>query len=98
MSRLADLIAQKEALEKEIAETRQRERVDAIDKARALIAEYGLTSQDLFGGIGAKKSRPSTGKVAAKYRDPATGAEWTGRGRAPKWLEGRDRAKYLIKS
>lgn len=41
------------------------------------------------------------GKVAAQYRDPATGAEWTGRGMKPKWLqqrisEGRELAEFKI--
>ncbi|MGD7248155.1 H-NS family nucleoid-associated regulatory protein, partial [Ralstonia pseudosolanacearum] len=30
-----------------------------------------------------------------KYRDPKTGATWTGRGRAPAWI-GKNRDKYLI--
>lgn len=40
---------------------------------------------------GKKTSRPSAGSdkrsvVAPKYRDAATGATWTGRGKQPKWL------------
>jgi hypothetical protein len=32
-----------------------------------------------------------------KYRDPKTGAEWTGHGRAPAWIKGvKDRTKFLI--
>jgi DNA-binding protein H-NS len=34
--------------------------------------------------------------VAAKYRNPATGETWTGRGKAPKWIEGQDRNKFAI--
>ena len=34
--------------------------------------------------------------LRGKYRDPATGATWTGRGREPKWIEGKDRAGYLV--
>ena len=37
----------------------------------------------------AKKAAKKTGakrKVAPKYRHPSTGAEWTGRGRQPRWL------------
>jgi DNA-binding protein H-NS len=46
----------------------------------------------------AGKTRSSTAgnKVAPKYRDPATGNTWTGRGKAPKWIDGKDRAKFLI--
>ncbi|WP_419184912.1 H-NS family nucleoid-associated regulatory protein [Thiobacillus denitrificans] len=40
--------------------------------------------------------------MAAKYRNPATGESWAGRGRAPKWLaeeqsKGRSKEAFLIK-
>ena len=35
-------------------------------------------------------------KVAPKYRDPSTGKTWTGRGKAPLWLAGKDKASFLI--
>ncbi|WP_441295522.1 H-NS histone family protein [Massilia brevitalea] len=46
-----------------------------------------------------KKAKQSEkkGMVQAKYRDPDSGATWTGRGRAPRWLNGRDKEKFLIK-
>lgn len=50
---------------------------------------------------GGKKSAGKDGrrgKVAPKYRDPDTGATWTGRGIAPKWIAGKDRERYLISS
>jgi DNA-binding protein H-NS len=31
-----------------------------------------------------------------KDRDPATGTEGTGRGRAPLWLAGKDKEQFLI--
>ena len=96
MTTLAELIKQKEALEAQIANTRQAELVDAISKVKALVAEFALTQQDVFGGSkGAKKSSGS-GKVAAKYRDPSSGQTWTGRGKAPKWIDGQDRTKFMI--
>ena len=37
------------------------------------------------------------GPQPAKYRDPMTGATWSGRGPAPKWLaSAKDRTKFLI--
>lgn len=90
MSTLAELIAQKEALEQQIELARKTELKEAIAQAKAIIEGHGLTVDDLFG-----KSR-TTGKVAPKYRDPNTGATWSGRGRAPKWLEGKDAAEFLI--
>ncbi len=95
-----ELLKQREALEQAIATARNQELSEAIQKARELVAEFGLTVQDIFpAGRGASKSaaKSSTGnKVAAKYRDPVTGQTWTGRGKAPKWIDGQDRAKFLI--
>jgi len=94
-----ELLKQCEALEQAIASAREKELSEAVRKARELVAEFGLTVQDIFpAGRGATKSAgKSTGnKVAPKYRDPATGQTWTGRGKAPKWIDGQDRNKYLI--
>ncbi|WP_198364282.1 H-NS family nucleoid-associated regulatory protein [Burkholderia ubonensis] len=32
----------------------------------------------------------------AKYRDPASGAVWSGRERTPRWIAGQDREMFLI--
>jgi DNA-binding protein H-NS len=96
MTTLAELIKQKEALEAQIANTRQSELSDAISKVKALIAEHGLTQKDVF--VSSKGTKKSSGrsKVAAKYRDPSSGQTWSGRGKAPKWIEGQDRSKFAI--
>ena len=96
MTALADLIKQKEALEAQIANTRQSELTDAISKVKALVAEHGLTQKDVFGGSKVAKKSSGGGKVAAKYRDPSSGQTWTGRGKAPKWIDGQDRSKFQI--
>ena len=95
---LKELLQQREALEKAIAEARQTEISAAVTKVREIVAEYGLTAQDVFPGRAGKTASPkaSGSKVAAKYRDPATGQTWTGRGKAPKWIEGQDRTQFLI--
>ena len=87
MASLQELIAQKEALEVEIERTRSKDRSDAIAKVRTLMGQYGLTAADLS-TKGSAKSRVGKGKkVAAKYRDTATGETWSGRGLQPKWLK-----------
>jgi len=35
-------------------------------------------------------------RSAPKYRDPRTGKTWSGRGRAPRWIQGEDRTPFLI--
>ena len=96
MTTLAELIKQKEALEAQIANTRQSELSDAISKVKALVAEHGLTQKDVFGGSKVAKKSSGGGKVAAKYRDSSSGQTWTGRGKAPKWIDGKERSKFLI--
>jgi DNA-binding protein H-NS len=96
MNSLQDLIAQKEALEKRIAHARQSDRTEKIVRIKHLMHELGLRPSDLNGS--AKRThRQARGKVAAKYRDPVSGALWSGRGLAPKWIAGRDRTPFLIR-
>jgi DNA-binding protein H-NS len=88
MATLNDLLEQRAALEKQIAEAQREERGSAIAKVKALMTEYGLTLAD----IGTRSPstgapRKSSGKVAAKYRNPATGDTWSGRGLKPNWLK-----------
>jgi DNA-binding protein H-NS len=82
---LKDLLAQREALEKQIAEARNTERAEAISKVRELMAQFGLTAADLNSRSAARTGR-TLGKVAAKYRDTSTGQTWSGRGLQPRWL------------
>jgi len=91
----ADLRAQIAALEKQAAEVRSTEIATAKNQIREIMQTYGLTIADLGGGNG--KATQVRKPVPAKYRDTATGEEWTGRGRAPKWLEGKRKEDYLIK-
>ena len=96
MTTLAELIKQKEALEAQITNTRQTELADAISKVKALVAEHGLTQKDVFGGSKGAKKSSAGGKVVAKYRDTSSGQTWTGRGKAPKWIDGQDRSRFQI--
>jgi DNA-binding protein H-NS len=98
MATLQELIAQKDALEKLIQDTRQTELAEAISQVKGLITTFGLTQEDIFGASrGTKKVKAEGSKVAAKYRDPISGKEWSGRGLAPKWLQGREKSEFLIK-
>ncbi len=87
MATLQELLTQKEALEREIDATKKRDRAEAIAKVRALMAEYGLSLADLSMKSAAGPKPGTRGKVAAKYRNSATGETWSGRGLQPKWLK-----------
>ncbi len=85
MATLSELIEQREQLEKLIQKARSDKKKEAIEKVRAIIAEVGLTPEDIFkGALPQKPFGPS--KVAAKYVDKSTGNSWSGRGLKPTWL------------
>lgn len=91
MSEYKNLLAQRAALEAQIAQAQAEAKAKAVTEARALIQEHGLTSADVFPQ---GKAKGSVG--VAKYRDPASGATWTGRGKPPTWILGKDRNSMLI--
>ena len=83
---LSALLTQQAALDRAIQEVRAAHRAAAIAQVRQLMSQHGLTAADLAPRpIGAPGQ--SGKKVLPKYRDPASGATWTGRGLRPKWLQ-----------
>ena len=85
MASVNELLAQKAAIEQQIADARRAEHADAVAKVRALMAEHGLTLADLASKSTAPKRAGA--KVAPKYRNSSTGDTWSGRGLQPKWLK-----------
>jgi DNA-binding protein H-NS len=96
MSKLEKLLAEREALEKAIQEARQEGAQEAVATIRGLVAQFNLTPKDIFPTRGGKKAGGGKSTVAPKYRNPETGDTWTGRGKAPKWIQGQDRAQFAI--
>jgi DNA-binding protein H-NS len=90
-AKIADLQAQAE-------QVRREERQQAIDMAKTMISTYDITAKDLGLDKAPKvKTGPKPGnKVSPKYRDPASGATWSGRGKTPRWINGADRSQYAI--
>ncbi|NCA71160.1 MAG: H-NS histone family protein [Sphingobacteriia bacterium] len=88
---LSELLAQKEEIERQIRALRKEERRDAITEAKRLIAEYELTPEQLFA-----PSRSGKAQLPPKYIDPDTGKTWSGKGRVPGWLDGKNRDDFLI--
>ena len=96
MATYKELLKQQEALALQVEEARKREISDAVTQVRQMVSEFGLTERDVFPSGRKSGGTRTGGTVAPKYRDPATGQTWTGRGKAPKWIDGKDRSKYLI--
>lgn len=77
---LTELIAQKQAIENQIAEVVKTERKEAISTVKTLMVQFSITADEL------NKNVKPTKKVAPKWKDPVSGKEWTGRGRTPLWF------------
>lgn len=101
MATYKQLMAQKEALEAQLAEVRVTEVAGVIEKIRSLMAEFGLTAEDIEGKrrrgrpAGSGAARATKEPLPPKYRDPKTDKTWSGRGRAPAWL-GKNPNRFLI--
>ena len=90
---------------------RRKQAGKAVTQIHGIMAQYGLTVADL-GKVPGRRGRPPkaatlaatgkhkgfpTGKMAPKYRDPKTGATWSGHARPPAWIKDvKDRTKFLI--
>ena len=97
MSELNDLIAKRDELDKEIAELKRSKRSEAITQAKALIAEFDLTKQELFTKSDSSIKSANAVTAPGKYRDPVTKKTWTGHGKTPKWISesGKDKSEFL---
>lgn len=89
MATVAELLAQKAAIEKQLADVQREERASAIAQVKTLMSQHGLTLADISQRSGGASTRgpKAGGKVAPKYRNAATGETWSGRGLQPKWLK-----------
>ncbi|MFL9986235.1 H-NS histone family protein [Paraburkholderia sediminicola] len=97
MSQYADLKAQIAKLQTQADEARRTEVDNVVADIRQKIAEYGLTAQDLGFAVAAKRGRPpKKAPLPAKYQDPKSGNTWSGRGKPPKWIVGKNRERFLI--
>jgi DNA-binding protein H-NS len=93
MPSLKELLARREALQQELEKARQQEAERTLREIIAKMREYKITLQEL---MGTKAQAPMVPPAAnAKYRDPATGAIWSGRGRVPQWIANKNRDDFL---
>jgi DNA-binding protein H-NS len=88
---------------------RRRLSTKVIASIQHLMAQYHLTPTDITKAVptrkkvgkpasaAAPKLHSAAGKLPPKYRDPKTGATWSGHARPPAWIKNvQDRSKFLI--
>jgi DNA-binding protein H-NS len=88
---IPELVALKDEIDVLIAKKQKEARSEAIAKMEAIAKEAGFSVEELLGSAPLKASPVKTktdrrSVVPPKYRDPASGTTWSGRGVKPKWV------------
>lgn len=78
-------------LEERIAQARASEETSALKQVQELVQTFGFTVHQVF-----PLPQPMKKEPLAKYYDPDTGQSWSGRGKPPKWIEGKERSQFEI--
>ena len=96
------LLQERAAIDAEIAKIQAEARQTAFSEIQRIVANAGISTKELIqhfstrGVVAEDKKRASP---APKYRDPVSGAVWSGRGKPPKYItsSGKDKSEFLIK-
>jgi len=113
MAKLEQIQARIKKLQEQAEALVTRRAQGALDQIRELMLKHGLTTRDIEARAKAKRDRAQAarlgmdgksvgagarkGKLPPKYRDPKTGATWSGHARPPAWIKNvKDRSKFLI--
>jgi DNA-binding protein H-NS len=96
-------MAQRESLEKQLADAREKEQRRVLFEIVQKMREYGISLHELLGRkpeapCAAPGTSTKAGATPIKYRDPVSGATWSGRGRVPRWIADKDRDQFLVES
>jgi DNA-binding protein H-NS len=102
-------------LQKQAKALKAKQRTPAIKDIVRKMHEYEITPDEIAkafsktkgpgkrGTVGNNGNNKPQGVVPPKYRHPETGATWTGRGKAPRWIseaeaQGKTRNTFLIET
>lgn len=92
-----ELRRQQEEIERKIREKQEAEKKAVINQIVEVVNTYKIPLDELIEALGGMKIKRKGVKAKPKYRDPVSGAEWSGRGKEPLWIRGKDRKDFLIK-
>ena len=87
------LSAELKTLDRRIERAWQDERRNVLQQIRELMTNWDIQSNELRRY---RRGTYNTKPVKPKYRDPVSGKTWSGRGRIPAWIAGKDRTAFLI--
>ncbi|SPB14864.1 histone family protein nucleoid-structuring protein H-NS [Caballeronia novacaledonica] len=105
MATLSEIQAKIQKLQALAEEIAKKQSSKVLEEIQSLMDKHGVTIAQIesyLGKSGRGQKAPSSKSSgnhagAEKYRDPKTGATWTGHGRAPAWIaNAKNRNRFLI--
>ena len=91
-----ELVAERDRIDAEVKAKQNALKASVIDQIKTVVNTYDISTEELVEALGGLKSKRKGIKAKPKYKDPATGVIWSGRGKEPAWIKGQDRSKFLI--
>lgn len=91
-----ELVAERDRIDAEVKAKQNALKASVIDQIKTVVSTYDISTEELVEALGGLKSKRKGIKAKPKYKDPATGVIWSGRGKEPAWIKGQDRSKFLI--
>ena len=91
-----ELQAEREKLDAEIKAKQDAQKASVIAQIKTVVDTYSIPVDELVEALGGLKSKRKGIKAKQKFRDPASGATWSGRGKEPAWIKGQNRDDFLI--
>lgn len=92
---IADLEAKELDIKAQIESRKEAEKQHVCGEIVKVMSQYTVDIDYLAAFMGVKYKRKGS-KAKPKYRDPMTGKTWSGRGKTPVWIRGKDFSKFLI--
>jgi DNA-binding protein H-NS len=97
MTTYAEYVEQIAKLQSLAEAARKNEINGAIKQIKELMQLHGVTVDDLSPGSRAMPAKAKS-TVAPQFKNPETSETWTGSGRAPRWLDGKNKEQFRIKN
>lgn len=99
MSKYLEVLEQIKQLQAQADEIRRAEAESAKQQIKDIMDAYGLSADEVIATIGKPpKVKAEKTKIEALYKDPDSAATWSGRGKPPRWIAGKDRDQFRIKA
>jgi DNA-binding protein H-NS len=95
MASYKELQAQIAELQIKAEEARINEIQEALKRIKELMDQYGISAAEVLGQKRGNKKNFEKKKIAAQFQDGDK--TWSGRGREPNWLKGKEKEKFRVR-